>query len=506
MRVLGVVRLSRETDESTSPERQREAVSKWADLHGHTVIGWATDLDVSGDLDPWKRPKLGPWLTDRADEFDVIAAWKVDRISRRLLHFVSLVEWANGRGKAVASATEPINTSDRFGRMIAQILAMFAEFERDAIRERIIGGRESLREEGRWGGGHPPYGYRPVKVDGGWKLEPDPETVPVVREMVSRVIGGASVLSVCRSLNDRAVYTRQGAEWSAHSAFRVLRSPAMLGHAVHRREVVRDSDGLPLVVAEPIVSYEDWRQLQKVMDDRARGEKVRTHGAALLLGVGFCECGRRLYRQSGVTKGKVYAYYACSSRSRGKRTEDAATPEDKGKCKNKLIRAGHVDEVAEDAFLAIAGPVEFMEKRFVPGENHSAEVAQIEQALADLEEQMVSGVFTGDRGKADFARMYSRLNQKREALEAAPNVPDRWDDVPTGQTYRDVWQSLETVEARRAFLLASGFRVTVHAEPRPTAAAMMPEFAVPGDQLETRVSFEIPPDLQQRVREYAARL
>jgi site-specific DNA recombinase len=59
MRVLGRLRLSRSTEESTSIERQREVVQQWADANGHTVVGWATDVDVSGSLDPFKTPQLG---------------------------------------------------------------------------------------------------------------------------------------------------------------------------------------------------------------------------------------------------------------------------------------------------------------------------------------------------------------------------------------------------------------------------------------------------------------
>ena len=46
--VLGRIRLSRATDESTSPERQREVMDSWAKSNDHEVVGWAEDLDVSG--------------------------------------------------------------------------------------------------------------------------------------------------------------------------------------------------------------------------------------------------------------------------------------------------------------------------------------------------------------------------------------------------------------------------------------------------------------------------
>ena len=73
MRLLSVIRLSVDTDESTSPERQRAKNQAYADLNDHTIIGEAQDLDVSArKVDPWKRPGLGPWLNDagRRAEWD----------------------------------------------------------------------------------------------------------------------------------------------------------------------------------------------------------------------------------------------------------------------------------------------------------------------------------------------------------------------------------------------------------------------------------------------------
>src|ERR1700722_5533135 len=83
VRVLGRIRLSRATDESTSPERQREVIETWAAQHDHEMIGWAEDRDVSGSVDPFDAPALGPWLADdRKHEWDIVAAWKLDRLGR----------------------------------------------------------------------------------------------------------------------------------------------------------------------------------------------------------------------------------------------------------------------------------------------------------------------------------------------------------------------------------------------------------------------------------------
>jgi site-specific DNA recombinase len=105
LRVLGRLRLSRSTEESTSIERQREVIQQWADSGGHTVVGWAEDLDVSGAVDPFDTPALGEWLSRRAPDWDVLCAWKLDRLGRDAIRLNKLFGWAIDHGKTVVSAT-----------------------------------------------------------------------------------------------------------------------------------------------------------------------------------------------------------------------------------------------------------------------------------------------------------------------------------------------------------------------------------------------------------------
>lgn len=56
------MRLSRGTDNSTSPERQAEIGRAYVSAHGGTVVDVAEDVGVSASVAPWERPELGPWL------------------------------------------------------------------------------------------------------------------------------------------------------------------------------------------------------------------------------------------------------------------------------------------------------------------------------------------------------------------------------------------------------------------------------------------------------------
>src|SRR5690606_3727937 len=96
-RVLGYVRLSRLTSETTSPARQREVIERWVKHEGHDLIDIVSDLDVSGAKSPLERPELGPRLTT-ADGFDILAAAKLDRLSRSAADVHDLLRWADEKG------------------------------------------------------------------------------------------------------------------------------------------------------------------------------------------------------------------------------------------------------------------------------------------------------------------------------------------------------------------------------------------------------------------------
>ncbi len=158
MRVLGRLRLSRSTDESTSISRQRQIIEQWAEGHGHTLAGWAEDIDVSGSIDPFETRQLGQWLNNRAPDFDVICAWKLDRLGRNAIQLNKLFGWCLDHDKTVVSCSESIDLSTPVGRLIANVIAFLAEGELESIRERTRASRTNLRELGRWPGGKPPYG------------------------------------------------------------------------------------------------------------------------------------------------------------------------------------------------------------------------------------------------------------------------------------------------------------------------------------------------------------
>ena len=102
----------------------------------------------------WDRPEL-QLLLEQLRAGDVLVVWKLDRLSRSLRDVLLLMDRLARIGAGFRSLTEAIDTTTAAGRMMMQMVGVFAEFERAMLRERTQAGLASARRAGRIGGRRP---------------------------------------------------------------------------------------------------------------------------------------------------------------------------------------------------------------------------------------------------------------------------------------------------------------------------------------------------------------
>lgn len=309
MRALLVVRLSHLTDSSTSPERQLEVCELACLQRGLEVVGTATDLDISATkYRPFDRPELGKWLNDRADEFDTLVCWRLDRLVRSSADLADLIRWAQANGKGIVSATEGFDLNTPFGKAMATIIGALAELEADTIRLRVQGAHAALRMMDRWASGTPPLGYAVVPHPSGHGkgLAIDPDSHQLVRDMAARLMDGEggdgdSFIRIAAWLNEIGALTARDRTrvaqnkaaalkpWSVGTVTRVLTSPATMGLKVRKDgSTVLDAEGLPIRMAAPLFDEETWELIQAAAARRRQSGKRRHHSPNPLLGIGAC--------------------------------------------------------------------------------------------------------------------------------------------------------------------------------------------------------------------------
>lgn len=99
----------------------------------------------------WNRPELHRML-EHLRPGDEVLVWKLDRFARSSLDLLKLVQIVGEAGASFRSLTEPFETQSAGGKMFMTMLAAFAEYEREILRERTKEGLKAARARGRKGG------------------------------------------------------------------------------------------------------------------------------------------------------------------------------------------------------------------------------------------------------------------------------------------------------------------------------------------------------------------
>src|SRR5450432_3696175 len=149
------LRVSTSKQTTDNQRRELEAV---AGRSGWQVVKVYEDAGISGSKGRDKRPGLDAMLRAvNAREFDMVAAWSVDRLGRSLTDLLGILQGLHDRGVDLFLHQQGLDTSTTAGKAMFQMLGVFAEFERGIIRERVNAGLARARANGT------KLGRRPVK-------------------------------------------------------------------------------------------------------------------------------------------------------------------------------------------------------------------------------------------------------------------------------------------------------------------------------------------------------
>lgn len=320
-----------------------------------------------------------------------VIAYRIDRLVRRLDDAARLIETAKQFNVLVTTVSGELDMTTAQSRGFAAIMGTLASIETDATSERIRDRNANARAKGMLtNGGSRPFGWD-VKRASHVEAEAD-----VIREVSTRIIDGDYLTNVCRDLNRRGVLTPGGRPWDVRKLREVLASPRHAGRLQHAGQVVTDPDGRPVTATwEPIISPEEWDELQvaltarRVVQDLWTGERRHLlSGSLSSCGV----CGQNLVAMLGTTSGWVYRCRGHLARNRDQ--TDAHVLEQ--------VRA-----------YALAHPIEVVSWTKEQKVGLSERIDVLQRRLADLEDS-----FLRDGGSASrLARMTATLEAELAALQ-----------------------------------------------------------------------------------------
>ena len=209
-----------------SLDAQREACLSYIQSQCHE--GWIAiddqydDGGFSGGT--LERPALQRLLRDvEARRIDVVATYKLDRLSRSLADFVKLIELFDEHDVTFVSITQQFCTTTSMGRLTLNVLLSFAQFERELASERIRDKFLASCKRGLWMGGHAPLGYE-VRDR---KLVVNDAEASLVRHIFKRFLQVGSATKLVQELNAAGQRTKRGKAFDKGVVYRLLNNPPM---------------------------------------------------------------------------------------------------------------------------------------------------------------------------------------------------------------------------------------------------------------------------------------
>lgn len=224
LNATGYVRVSTENQarEGWSLDAQREKIELYCRLHDLALSEIIADEGISA-CNVKSRPGmmcLIEMTRSKKSPVQVIVTTKLDRLFRNAAEALKYSEMWRKRNIALHSITEGVQSDGATGKMFFNLLAVFAEFERDQTSERTKAGLARRKAQGLKLGGECPYGFQAdSKGQMKWN-ESEKKVIYVIKALRAK---GYSLKKIADHLNARGYRTRRDTLWRIEYIHNVLK-------------------------------------------------------------------------------------------------------------------------------------------------------------------------------------------------------------------------------------------------------------------------------------------
>ncbi|MTI47597.1 MAG: recombinase family protein [Firmicutes bacterium] len=360
-------RKSKFTGKGESTENQIKLCKEYA--YNHFQVGEILIYEDEGySGGNTERPKFQEMIKAAENkEFNVLICYRLDRISRNIADFSSLIENLQESNIDFVSIREQFDTSTPMGRAMMYISSVFAQLERETIAERIKDNMYELARTGRWLGGNTPTGYtsKPqqyVDKDGTTRkmyvLSSVDGELKLIKSLYNKYLEVGSLTQLESWTLENNIKTRAGNDFDISALKMILSNPVYIisDRRIHkyfqnhnsdianniddfdgihglmvfnkhdeRRKTITKKDKSDWIVAvgkhKGVIPSKDWIKVQdQLINNRKKAPRSGTSNVGLLTPLLICKnCGSKLRVISSRKNNNIYHYYKCTlkERSRG---------------------------------------------------------------------------------------------------------------------------------------------------------------------------------------------
>lgn len=412
-RVALYVRVStaEQAAEGYSIDEQTIRLTKYCEAHGWILAKVYTDPGYSGAK--MERPALQQLFRDiRHGLFDTVLVYKLDRLSRSQKDTMYIIEDVFiSNNIDFISMNENFDTSTPFGRAMVGILSVFAQLERDQIKERMQMGLDARAKEGYYHGGpYSPIGYDYVDQD----LTINTYEAGIVLKTYDLYLDGMSVHAIARFLCHRYPRGTRYGMFTDSVVNSILRGIIYTGRVQWKGEIYPGRH-------EALVDIETFEKVQRMIKERQLLEPNRLtafNATTLLGGMIFCgNCGGRYYCKQNSPSRKqkiVQKYYTCYSRGKSNKSmiKDPT-------CKNPSFNIKVLDRLVLDEIAKLELSRNFDSYSATP--DYSDRIASCEAAISSAEKKIAKliDLYASDSIPMNvLSERIENLNLEKSSLEA----------------------------------------------------------------------------------------
>lgn len=355
MAIALYARKSVEREKSISCETQLEYCKSMIKLDekAEMTIAYVDNGYSGGNV---KRKDFQRMMADiKAGRITKVIVYRVDRMSRSLADFVNILGTFKKYGVEFISSQEAFDTGSPYGELVLKILAVFAEFERQSIINRITQAYEHRSEMGFYMGGRRPYGFQledtmihQTKTKRFVPIEEEQEQIRYIFEAYAQT--NITLRRLQKDLLSKGIEPLSGGPWTTAKLSALLKNPIYVRadntvyefYEKHGTNIINEPDAfdgihglqlygktkhnpenedwsdLKLVVMphEGAVDSDIWLKCQRKLFKNKQVRNAVSNQTSWLGGLLICRlCGRTMTTIKGEVKNQTRRYFTCTGKS-----------------------------------------------------------------------------------------------------------------------------------------------------------------------------------------------
>ena len=295
------VSTERQANEGDSLEEQEAELKTYCDFRSFNIHKIHIERGKSGGNT--NRPEYQKLIADiKAKKINAVVVKKLDRLSRSLLDFETLMRLMNDNDVEFISIKENFDTTTAMGKAMLRVALVFAQLEREQTSERIADVMVHRARQGLFNGGRRVFGYSIIEKE----RVPYPKEKQIVELVFQKFLETHSTCLVANYLIEQGFKYMDGKKWDMRKVMQVLKQNAYIGEINWSGKTFKG-------VHQPLISVSTFEKAQEILKTKSFVRNTYTNPILLAKKVYCGICGSPLTPSHTIKpSNKKYFYYRCT--------------------------------------------------------------------------------------------------------------------------------------------------------------------------------------------------